>query len=43
LTASQVNTEKDDRPTYDLLDPEPLAEKHDARSDPHGCNQVLVD
>src|SRR5215217_6109424 len=43
LAAGEVHAAEQDRRSYHLVDPEALAEEHDARDDADEGDQVLVD
>src|SRR5215211_9540211 len=43
LPAGQIDAEQDHNSAGDLIDPQGLAEEHDARRDPDDGDEVLVD
>ena len=43
LSAGQIDAEQDHDSAGDLVDPQRLAEEHDARGDPNDGDEVLVD
>ena len=43
MATGDVRPEAGDRPSDDLIDPEPLTQEHDARGDADEGDEVLVD